>query len=318
MPESLINIKKLILLSVLATVFLFCGGSIAIAKSMPQEAFSTNCRKDADCVVSNNPQKHNHCCFGCGFVALNKNAAVFRKKWRDSNCDPASQESCVVYECAIGKPVAVSCEKEQCVLKSVHAKNKRDDIEKLRWVEKADPIIDAKQAIKKNDFRLLAVSGYTVFLPSVSAERQSEYQKKYSVRIIEGTTDGPTGKTHSRLNALATRYAEKYNRYLLKNFGQKIRRTGLFLATAKTELRRLNYEETHYSLTIDKDKARWKGIEGNFLTYNPAYKDVLSKKQFVVVCFDRILKPGEVILGGSGFILIDKNTNEVIVVVPMK
>lgn len=90
------------------------------------------------------------------------------------------------------------------------------------------------------------------------------------------------------------------------------------IAVAKTELRNLNYKEENYMLTIDKHKKRWKGIEDNFLTYNPTYKDILSRKQFIVVCFDRILKPGEVIMGGSGFILIDKNTNGVIVVVPMK
>ncbi|MBI4223437.1 MAG: hypothetical protein HY609_00750 [Deltaproteobacteria bacterium] len=90
------------------------------------------------------------------------------------------------------------------------------------------------------------------------------------------------------------------------------------IATARAELQNLGYKEEHYRLTIDQCETRWKGIEDNFLKYNPDYKNVLSKKQFVVVCFDRILKPGEIIMGGSGFFLIDKKTNEVIVVVPMK
>ena len=90
------------------------------------------------------------------------------------------------------------------------------------------------------------------------------------------------------------------------------------IAVAKIELRRLGYEGEHYKLTIDKDKTRWKGIESNFLTYNPNYKNALRKKQFVIVCFDKILKPGEIMFGGSGFILIDKNTNKAIVTDPMK
>ena len=40
-----------------------------------------------------------------------------------------------------------------------------NQIEQLRWVEKANPTADAEAALKKNDYTLLAVQGYTWVIP---------------------------------------------------------------------------------------------------------------------------------------------------------
>ena len=89
------------------------------------------------------------------------------------------------------------------------------EVEPLRWVEKADPIADAKAAIERKDFALLSVRGYTWRIPGVEESKKFEYGEKYGKRFIEGTDDVVLGAEHQRLIKLATKYAEKYNRYVL-------------------------------------------------------------------------------------------------------
>lgn len=96
-----------------------------------------------------------------------------------------------------------------------------NEVEQLRWVEMADPIADAKAAIGRKDFALLGVRGYTWLLPGVEESKKFEYSEKYGKRLIEGTDDVVLGTEHQRLIQLATKYAEKYNRYVLSYATQR-------------------------------------------------------------------------------------------------
>jgi len=88
-------------------------------------------------------------------------------------------------------------------------------VEQLRWLCKANPEQDAKQAIAKSDFRLMAVYGYTLIIPGTKGDFK-KYEKFYGIRPILGTSDAIQNEEHGTLNALASEYALKYNRIILK------------------------------------------------------------------------------------------------------
>jgi hypothetical protein len=86
----------------------------------------------------------------------------------------------------------------------------------LKRYETADPNADLQAAIKKGDLRFLAIKGYTLTVPGVE-DYKSKYANKYSYRILEGTSDVVNGPEDLRFQSIAQRYAEKYNRLLLKH-----------------------------------------------------------------------------------------------------
>ena len=93
----------------------------------------------------------------------------------------------------------------------------QDEVQQLRWVERADPIADAKAAIERRDFVLLGVRGYTWLIPGVEEPQKFEYRDKYGMKLIEGTDDVVLWPEHQRLIRLATKYAEIYNLYILSH-----------------------------------------------------------------------------------------------------
>ena len=99
------------------------------------------------------------------------------------------------------------------------ARAEENQIEQLRWIEKANPTTDAEAALKKNDHTLLAVQGYTWVIPGTDESKKFEYKSRYGVRVIQGTSDAVINKEHLRLIRLATEYAANYNRHLLKRLG---------------------------------------------------------------------------------------------------
>lgn len=90
-----------------------------------------------------------------------------------------------------------------------------DPVEQLRWLYKANPEKDATKAIAKGDLRLRAVYGYTLSVPGIKGD-YTKYKETYGINPIEGTSDSLQNEEHGNLNALATKYAEKYNRIILK------------------------------------------------------------------------------------------------------
>ena len=84
-------------------------------------------------------------------------------------------------------------------------------VQKLQWLDAADPQADAMQAIKKQDFRLLGLATRTVSIPGVSNEESLAYEEACGVQLIEGISDVVRSDEHLRLMQKARSYALKYN-----------------------------------------------------------------------------------------------------------
>ena len=80
----------------------------------------------------------------------------------------------------------------------------------------ADPIADARKAIKEGDMQFLAVRGYTILVPGISDFRE-EYAAKYTYRIIEGTSDTFSSPNEEMVQVQVWDYAKKYNQTLLSH-----------------------------------------------------------------------------------------------------
>jgi hypothetical protein len=50
-------------------------------------------------------------------------------------------------------------------------------VQKLQWLDAADPQADAQQAVKKQDYRLLGIAGRTVNIPGISKEESLDYEE---------------------------------------------------------------------------------------------------------------------------------------------
>jgi hypothetical protein len=92
---------------------------------------------------------------------------------------------------------------------------------KLRWVQTADPIADAKTATAKGQVKLLAVYGYTWSIPGTKEQERFELQRKFGVQFVEGTSDALEDAEHERLTKQVVAYASAYNRYLLGQVQEK-------------------------------------------------------------------------------------------------
>ncbi len=84
-------------------------------------------------------------------------------------------------------------------------------VQKLLWLDAADPQTDAQQAIKKADFRLLGLATRNVHIPGVAKEESLKYEMKCGVQLIDGISDVVRSDEHLRLMQKARSYALKYN-----------------------------------------------------------------------------------------------------------
>ena len=84
-------------------------------------------------------------------------------------------------------------------------------VQKLQWLDAADPQADANQAIKKNDFRLLGLATRSVNIPGINKEDILKYEEKCGVQLIEGISDVVRSDEHLRLMQKARSYALQYN-----------------------------------------------------------------------------------------------------------
>lgn len=89
------------------------------------------------------------------------------------------------------------------------------------WIAFLDAAVsDARNAIAKGDFRLLAVMGYATEIPVSNGglevvERFNAAVKSNEVSVIGGTSDTPAGQQCAELNNRARRYAAIYNKEIL-------------------------------------------------------------------------------------------------------
>ena len=108
---------------------------------------------------------------------------------------------------AISILTAVGCHTEE-----------HSQVQSLRWVEKADPITDAKKALSNGDHKLRAVYGLTVSIPGTDPKEFDSFKQTYGLHQIEGTTDGLINEEHGRLVRMAISYSETYNRHIINNY----------------------------------------------------------------------------------------------------
>jgi hypothetical protein len=78
-----------------------------------------------------------------------------------------------------------------------------------------NPIGDVEKNIANNDFRFVGINGYTCYPPGVEKD-DLKLAQKYDIRCLEGTSDDIENEGHGRLIEAAIKYAEKYNRSLIK------------------------------------------------------------------------------------------------------
>jgi len=82
---------------------------------------------------------------------------------------------------------------------------------KLQWVKDADAELDAKQALQKGDFRLMAMAQRGIVIPGVDQALSEQYELKCGIRLIDGVTDTVRGEEHLKLMQKAHSYAKQYN-----------------------------------------------------------------------------------------------------------
>ena len=89
------------------------------------------------------------------------------------------------------------------------------EIESLSWLDHADPVADAKSAIKSGNLKFRAIHGLALIIPGIEgAELKAAYKSRNYV-AIEGTSDGVCSGEHERLNGVAWEYARLYNQTLI-------------------------------------------------------------------------------------------------------
>ncbi len=84
-------------------------------------------------------------------------------------------------------------------------------VQKLQWLNAADPQADANQAVKTKDFRLLGLATRSVNIPGISKDESLKYEESCGVQLIEGISDVVRSDEHLRLMQKARSYALKYN-----------------------------------------------------------------------------------------------------------
>jgi hypothetical protein len=84
-------------------------------------------------------------------------------------------------------------------------------VQKLQWLDSADPQADANQAVKQNDLRLLGLATRSVNIPGIEPEDILKYEEQCGVQLIEGISDVVRSDEHLRLMQKARSYALQYN-----------------------------------------------------------------------------------------------------------
>jgi hypothetical protein len=84
-------------------------------------------------------------------------------------------------------------------------------VQKLQWLDAADPQSDANQAVKQNDLRLLGLATRSVNIPGIEPEDTLKYEEQCGVQLIEGVSDVVRSDEHLRLMQKARSYALQYN-----------------------------------------------------------------------------------------------------------
>ncbi|MFQ3235302.1 MAG: hypothetical protein ACI9C4_000856 [Paraglaciecola sp.] len=92
-----------------------------------------------------------------------------------------------------------------------------DNQHPLAWVQRADPLLDAQQAIKNRDPRLLAFAGRAISMPGIdlAVYPLAELQQRCGYRVIKGTGDVVKNQNELPLRSKMHDYALIYNQHML-------------------------------------------------------------------------------------------------------
>lgn len=85
----------------------------------------------------------------------------------------------------------------------------------LAWLEKADPVADARRAIAANNRTLLLAGSRGAAPPGIPPEQRALALRHCPARMLPGVTDTVVGPTHLRYLQKAHDYAQRYNRTML-------------------------------------------------------------------------------------------------------
>lgn len=88
----------------------------------------------------------------------------------------------------------------------------REVIEKMLWVEVADPHADAKLTLEKAMPELIAFAGRGLSYPGLTEKEFALIKTRVTYKVIEGSGDTIYGKMHRNLRRQLKTYAEVYNR----------------------------------------------------------------------------------------------------------
>ncbi len=85
------------------------------------------------------------------------------------------------------------------------------DSNPLAWLETANAEQDARAALAKNDFRLLALPRRETVIPGIEPQLARQYELKCGIRLIPGAGDAVRDRQQLELLKKAARYAADYN-----------------------------------------------------------------------------------------------------------
>jgi len=91
----------------------------------------------------------------------------------------------------------------------------------LARLKNASPERDFANAWANKDTRFVGIRGFTIELPGVPQQREFDLKERYGVNPVEGTSDVIDPPEIARLNAVATRYATRYNQILLRKLDEQ-------------------------------------------------------------------------------------------------
>lgn len=82
---------------------------------------------------------------------------------------------------------------------------------KLQWVLDANGQEDALSALKKGDFRLMAMAQRGIVIPGIDNDQKNQYELKCGIKMIDGISDTVRNEGHLELMKKAHSYAKQYN-----------------------------------------------------------------------------------------------------------
>ncbi|MEM6638625.1 MAG: hypothetical protein AAF610_01845 [Pseudomonadota bacterium] len=85
-------------------------------------------------------------------------------------------------------------------------------VEAMSWVEGADPVADARAALRDpKSIELLAFASRALSFPGLSAEQYAEISKRVRYRVVQGAGDVLYGQAHRAMRRKVHAYATVYN-----------------------------------------------------------------------------------------------------------